>query len=274
MDEVLQSAEPDIPCPRYAVAAGMITSAQGLLEVPHVEAPAGAKELAAGARAVRITDRSDRVLILIPGIRTGGRQVAPEDISSADLMRGEETLCIGLLERGELKGQMSLLNLGSHWKWISVNRDGRIAGSWTTLTGEMIHAVQSNTLLAASVRAGRPDSFDVEWVRRGLHEARAEGLARALFCVRLLHQQGYGTPEERLSYLYGAFLANEIESAKNYCRQYGEKVLITGSLALATLWCECLQSVSISATVIEDREKEAAYLNGLQILAKNSRLLI
>jgi len=274
MDEVVQSAGSDIPFPRYALAAGMITSEQGLLEVPHVNAPAGAKELAAGARAVRIAERNDTVLILMPGIRTGGRQVASEDISNIDLMRGEETLCIGLQERGELTGRMSLLNLGSHWKWISVNDEGRITGSWTTLTGEMIHAVQSNTLLAASVRAGRPETFDLEWMRRGLNEARAEGLARALFCVRLLHQNGCGTPQERLSYLYGAFLAEEIESAKKHCSLYGEKVLITGPSALATLWGECLKSISISATVLEDRTREAAYLNGLHILAKNSGLLI
>lgn len=274
MEDALQLAGPNVHPPRYAVAAGMITSAQGVHEVPHVKSPTGADDLAAGMCALKLTLREEITLLLVPGVQTVGRQAAVEDISTGDLMRGEETLCIGLLQSGAWLCSMPLLNLGSHWKWIWGDCDGRIAGSRTTMTGEMIHAVQSSTLLAASVHQERPDAFDVEWVQRGVNTARAEGLGRALFCVRLLDHQGQGTPEKRLSYLYGAFLAQEIQFAKQLCRDTGDRVLISGSSALASLWRDCLLSESICAEVIDDGARDAAYLKGLQILAAKSGLLV
>ena len=185
LDDVLKLAGTGVHSPRYAVAAGMTTSAQGMEDVTHAEAPAGVEDLAKRMRAVKLSQRDETTLILVPGVRTGSLQVVVEDISTTDLMRGEETLCMGLLESGVLNSNMLLLNLGSHWKWIWVDRNRRIAGSRTTLTGEMIHAVQTNTLLAASVRQGRPVAFNREWVQHGLRKAQSEGLGRALFCVRL-----------------------------------------------------------------------------------------
>ena len=51
------------PEPRGAIAAGMIGSPQGLEEVPHVPAPAGAHELAAGVATVKLSTVSSREIL-------------------------------------------------------------------------------------------------------------------------------------------------------------------------------------------------------------------
>jgi len=48
-------------------------------------------------------------------------------VATADLMCGEELLCLGLLDRGRLAPGGVVLTLGSHWKLIRTDDAGRIA---------------------------------------------------------------------------------------------------------------------------------------------------
>ena len=252
-----------IACPNVIIAAGMITSAQGIAEVPHVETPAGADELAASIHRHPRASRPEWSLLLVPGIRTGPLAAGREATLETDIMRGEETLSIGLLRTGALQPSAALLTLGSHWKWITIDAEKRIARSRTSLTGEMIHAVQANTLLAASLPQRRPDAFDPDWVDLGFREATRSGLGRALFCVRLLEQKGHGTGDQRLSFLYGAFLSGEIEHLSTRT----QNLLISGPPDLARLWQHYLAPTGISADVLEENDRESAYLQGLRSLA-------
>jgi len=252
-----------ILCPTVIIAAGMITSAQGIAEVPHVKAPAGAAELAASIHKHQLQTRPEWTLRLIPGVRTGPLTASREETLDTDIMRGEETLCIGLLRTGALQPGSALLTLGSHWKWIAIDAEKRIAASRTSLTGEMIHAVQANTLLAASLPQHRPEAFDPEWVDLGFREAQRSGLGRALFCIRLLDQHNHGTADQRLSFLYGAFLSSEIEHLPTRTRS----LLISGPPDLARLWQHYLASTGISADLLDESARESAYLQGLRSLA-------
>src|SRR6185369_9514682 len=70
--------------PSRVAAAGMITSRQGLYEVPHVAAPAGAAELAAGAREAVLSDIIDVPILFVPGVRTGSLDGGEAGIGSVD----------------------------------------------------------------------------------------------------------------------------------------------------------------------------------------------
>ncbi len=49
-------------------------------------------------------------------------------------------------------------------------------------------------------------------------EQRKSGLARALFCVRLLDQQGETTAEQRMAFLVGACIASDLDPwVKTWC---------------------------------------------------------
>jgi 2-dehydro-3-deoxygalactonokinase len=257
--------------PSCVVAAGMIASPLGLAEVPHVPAPAGERELADGVERHRFPDVTPLPFLLVPGVRSGALGGGPRGTGAADLMRGEETLCVGLLARGLSSAQGAVLNLGSHWKAILVDREGRVASSVTSLSGELLYAAQTQTILASAVPHERPGAVAGEWMRAGMAEQRARGLARALFCVRLLEQGGEGTPEERLSYLVGAFVAGDLDALTRDNAFSGDvPVAITGGWALGEAWRLALGEAGISARVVDAADVERSLLTGLSRIAERT----
>lgn len=251
--------------PSAVVAAGMITSSLGLADVPHLPAPAGAAELARNLQQHAFPEITDLPILLIPGVRSGAKPCDLTTVGQADLMRGEETLCAGLIETGLIEPPGVVLNLGSHWKAIQIDAAGRISGSVTSLSGELIHATQTQTILASAVPNERPSRIDLSWLEAGMREQRQAGLARALFCVRLLEQSGNGTPEQRVSFLAGAFIASELDSlTKNGVFASDHSTVITGGGALAEAWRFALAQGAISAVSLTNEQTEEAFLRGLR----------
>lgn len=254
--------------PRAVVAAGMITSNLGLCEVRHVDAPAAPADLVRGAACLRDHPVSDLPIFLVPGVRSGAPRLPPERISEADVMRGEETLCVGLLERGLLTPGGTVLNLGSHWKTISVDTAGCVSGSTTTLAGELLHAAQTRTVLAGSVPEGRPARLDADWADAGVTEAARSGLERALFCVRLLEQRAEGSAEQRLSFLIGCFLAGALDG---WLRNVptGEEVVVTGGGPIGEFAARRLTRAGRRARNLSADGVEAAMVAGLHVVASS-----
>ncbi|HEU0179340.1 MAG TPA: 2-dehydro-3-deoxygalactonokinase [Blastocatellia bacterium] len=253
--------------PECVIAAGMITSPLGLAEVPHVPTPAGLNELAAAARHYSFPEITDLPILLIPGARSGPRRCDPETVGTTDVMRGEETLLVGLHALGLLAPRSTLLNLGSHWKVIKFDERARIASSVTSMTGELIHTAQTQTILAGSVPQMRPSAIDQTWLESGMREQRRSGLARALFCVRLLEQGSDGSAEQRLSFLIGAFLASDMDAmlSRRLLDPDGA-VVIAGGGVIAEAWRGALVQSSIRAITLSDSEVENATLAGLRRL--------
>lgn len=251
--------------PVAVAAAGMITSSLGLADVSHVPAPAGIEDLARGARRLHFPEVTDLPVILVPGVRSGAKPCNLETVRTADLMRGEETLCAGLVATGLLQPPGVVLNLGSHWKAIQLDEAGRVAGSVTSLSGELIHATQTQTILASAVPSDRPRRIDLAWLEAGMGEQRQAGLARALFGVRLLEQSACGDPEQRLSFLIGAFIASDLDAMlRNGTIPTARAVLLTGGGALATAWRFALEKASIESTPLAAEQIEGALLTGLR----------
>lgn len=263
--ELAPSAPPGNPS-RLVIAAGMITSAEGLAEVPHLQAPAGVVELAAAAERHPLPGLDGADLYLVPGIRTGELRLPPEAIGSGDVMRGEETLFLGLAAAGLIAPGEALLSLGSHWKVLWADDEGRVAGSLTSLSGELLHAAQTRTVLAASVPAERPEQVDPEWARLGAREARTSGLERALFCVRLLHLRSDTTPTQRLSYLVGACVASALPHLLHAIRP-ARSLVVAGGAAVAAVAAEALREEGQEARVLTPSEVQQGMVRGLAAIA-------
>jgi 2-dehydro-3-deoxygalactonokinase len=251
--------------PECVIAAGMITSPLGLAEVPHVPTPAGLNELAAATRQYSFPEITDLPILLVPGARSGPRPCDPETVGTTDVMRGEETLLIGLRALGLIAPRSTLLNLGSHWKVIEFDGRARIASSVTSMTGELIHTAQTQTVLASSVPQTPPSLIDQTWLEAGMREQRRSGLARALFCVRLLEQGSDGSAEQRLSFLIGAFLASDMDAlvSRGLFDSAG-KVVIAGGGVIAEAWRRALTQNSMRAIALNDSEVENALLTGFR----------
>ncbi len=247
--------------PECIAAAGMITSPLGLREVPHVVAPADAATIARQAWHGVIEEVSSLPMILFGGVRSG--ELASADWAESDVMRGEETLCLGMI----YSAPFTVLNLGSHWKVIEVDEQGRIARSRTSLSGELILATQTTTILASALPKDKLQQFDAEWFEQGSDEFRNSGLARALFCVRLLELQGRTTPEQRMAFLLGVYVASDLAALRATGWLTPERrVLLTGSGAVVEAWAFTLGKEGIGKEVVAPDEVETNYLRGIGLL--------
>ena len=147
------------------VASGMITCEAGLLEVPHVSAPAGISDLTAGAKVQLIPEVWPDPIIFVPGVKyvpqrlaeaaaafaaapmseSASEQSLPhfsyEDLSVSDIMRGEESESFGILELTGTQGPLLLALPGSHSKYILIDHERRIVAFTTNLAGELASEV-------------------------------------------------------------------------------------------------------------------------------------
>jgi 2-dehydro-3-deoxygalactonokinase len=257
-----------IATPAALAAAGMITSSQGLLEVPHVVAPASVGDL--GRAVVRHRDDSISTLpiLLVPGVRTRG---LARDLT-ADVMRGEETLVAGLFETGNLAPGGRLLNAGSHWKLIDTDAEARVTRSRTSLGGEVMHAVQANTLISASLPQGPLARIDYPFLEDGAAAARQHGLLRALFGIRLLDQLGEATPDERLSWLAGACIAEDLRGfSHGDAAAPGTRIVVSGPGAMPVAWSHLLHRAGHASQALDAGAVEAAFIAGLVAIVAAAR---
>ena len=249
--------------PVCVAAAGMITSSLGLAEVSHLTAPAGIVELAAATRSHNFPDVTDLPVFLVPGVKSGQMPCELPTVAEADLMRGEETLCAGLVMTGSAKASATILNLGSHWKAIRLDTEGRISACITSLAGGLVYAAHTQANLASAVPLERVSALNFDWLEAGMRQQRQSGLSRALFCVRLLEQSKQGSAEDRLSFLTGAFIADDLDglSARG---SLSDSVVIVGSGALAEAWRHALAQTEIQSQIITGEQSERALLAGLR----------
>lgn len=214
--EVLTSAGANEEEVGAILASGMISSNVGLAEVPHCMAPAGAAELAAAAKQVTIPEIVSLPITIIPGVKN---PVSPVDLTSfggMDMMRGEEVETLALLEAYP-KGRPYLLVLpGSHMKFVSVDRQGRIVSCLTSISGELLSAITNDTIIADAVGKGfvTDDSYDPDFVALGAREAASVGLGRACFSARILSQFPKTPPEKLANFLLGAVLQGDLTALR------------------------------------------------------------
>jgi 2-dehydro-3-deoxygalactonokinase len=261
--------------PTHIVAAGMISSSLGLAEVPHLVAPAGLDELSAASQWHHFGDISDLPILLVPGVRCGPADPKKEQIDTVDVMRGEETLCVGLVALNLVSRSGVILNLGSHWKAIQLDEEGRVSSSITSLSGELIHTTQQQTILASSVATNWPDRLSLPWLKSGMDSERQSGLARGLFCARLLDLSRQGTPEDRLAFLVGAFIASDLDALRKRSRLHRQhEVGIIGYKALAEAWQFALDDAGIPSAIIDSANVENAFLTALRLILEKARHLL
>jgi 2-dehydro-3-deoxygalactonokinase len=206
----LRAANADAP--DLVLASGMITSGLGLLEVPHIQAPAGIVELASALREKVFPSIATVPIWFVPGVRCGSPPAQLATVSTLDMMRGEETETIGLIERARPNAPFHVLFPGSHAKFIAVDASARITTCLTTLSGELIESLAQHTVLASGLREGWPATIDEAALIEGARLSRRDGLSRAAFATRVLEVLGDASGAARFSFLLGAVLAQDLSA--------------------------------------------------------------
>ena len=186
------------------IASGMITSEFGLCNLPHILAPAGIEKLHNGMVKKMIPQICDIPFYFIPGVK----QVS-KNVSDSDMMRGEETELMGLID--EIKPGGACILPGSHSKLVFLDNEKNITRIVTTLTGEMIYSLSQHTILKDAVDLS-VDKIDVEYLKKGYLCSMHEGINAALFKVRVFKNIYGATKEEVYSFFMGTVLHADVEN--------------------------------------------------------------
>ena len=180
---------------RPIVMSGMVGSRQGWKEVPYVQCPAGAREL-----YMHMTEVAPQVWI-VPGVSCVDEAGVP------DVMRGEETQILGVLQ--DLEDDSLVCLPGTHSKWVHVRGD-RIVGVRTYFTGELFSVLKQHSLLGRMMEDGPADeSSFAEGIDRSADEG---GLLNHLFGVRTRGLFGEIGNVQAASYLSGLLIGHELRA--------------------------------------------------------------
>jgi 2-dehydro-3-deoxygalactonokinase len=215
------------------VMSGMIGSRQGWMEVPYASCPAGAAQIAAGLREVRWDERRAWIA---PGLSSRDAAGVP------DVMRGEETQLLGVLD--QLPASAWICLPGTHSKWVEV-RDGTVVRFSTHMTGEVFALLKSHSILG---RMMREEPVDLQWFAAGVRRAQdAGGLLHHLFGVRARGLFGEVPDEVSASYLSGVVIGHELVAA----RSAATAVFLLGARPLVDLYQHALRQFGRDATVLD-----------------------
>ncbi len=213
------------------LAAGMITSRQGWIELPYVDCPAGAADLAAKLHKHQTT--SGRIIHFATGLHLRS------DTLGHDVMRSEETQVFGSLARAT-----HFITPGTHSKWIDV--DGEVITRFATyMTGETFSLLRQHSILG---RLMTSDEINEEAFARGVVKAQADpsGLLHSLFSVRSLGLFNEIPPEALSSYLSGLVIGTEVAHALQ-TRSKRAGYMILASPKIGGRYAKALEVVGVQA---------------------------
>lgn len=184
------------------LVSGMLTSEFGICPLEHMATPAGIKELHDNIVEIKLNDLSEIPFVFMRGVKT-----ACDSLEHSDMMRGEETELMGIMEPPYSENVYILP--GSHSKIIKTDQNGRITDFRAMLTGEMIAALSEHTILRNAVDI-KNAVLNKEYLMRGFEFCRDNGINEALFKVRILKNIFSRSADETYSFFMGAVLCGEI----------------------------------------------------------------
>ena len=212
--EILSDYDLDDESVEFAIASGMITSEVGLMEIPHLIAPAGITELTKGI--VKVIDQNvlpiKRPVYFIRGIRNNyPAKAGLDDIQLIDFMRGEEVQCIGIMNGYDLSYPCNIVTLSSHTKIIYVNSNKQIESSFTTLSGQLYEAIVGSTSIGKSLKYDpqEPTGFfeKKDIIKAATSSVKNAGLIRTMMMPRFLQVLLNSSSEERILFADAAIAA-------------------------------------------------------------------
>ena len=186
------------------LASGMITSEYGLCNLSHLVLPIGKEKLKKELFETVLADITSIPFCFVRGVKT-----ACDSLENADIMRGEETELMGIMETCNVSTLYVLP--GSHSKHVRVDSVGRICDFQTMMTGELFSAIMQNTILRDAVDFAHTELRTKELLD-GYRYCQAKGLNEASFKTRILRNVFGADQHACYSFLLGAVLCGEIDA--------------------------------------------------------------
>lgn len=236
------------------MAAGMITSRQGWIELPYVACPASAADLAKALH--HHTTASGRRIAFATGVSYRSPDGMP------DVMRSEEVQVFGSLETGA----NHFVTPGTHSKWITT-QGKQIVSYATYVTGEVFAALKDHTILGRLMQDGPGDE---QAFARGVNAALLDpaGFLHRIFSARSLGLFGELAPASIPSYLSGQVIGTEVAHAIRDNPREAEYVV----LASPGIGGRYVRAIEIAGLNVRYGDPQAI-VKGLTIIARQAGLI-
>ena len=228
------------------LAAGMIGSARGWVEVPYRPCPTGLDALAEALHWVE----PGRTAI-VPGLCRGAAL-------PADVMRGEEVQLLGACAAGLVPADGLLCQPGTHSKWAQM-AGGAVVDFRTRMTGELFALLRQHSLLSPMM-AG--DAGDGPAFRAGLAAAQAArgDLLAALFGVRAAVLCGQQAASDGAAHVSGLLIGSDVAAQ---ALGAGTPVHLLADAGLGALYAAAIAATGASVVRVDS---EAAFTAGAAAL--------
>ena len=229
------------------VLVGMVGSREGWVMAPYATCPAGPEDIAWAM--IEVDLGGGRKGHIVPGLSC---EPAPGAI---DVMRGEETLCLGA---GVDDGLVCLP--GTHPKWVAL-KGGRIERFATYFTGEMYALLRHQSMVGRpATEPEDPAGFErgLEAAERNAGDARA-GLLHLIFGARAAAVTGRLPSAQLGPYISGLLTGDEINGALALFHR-PQAVTAIGDAARIELFTRALSRHGIGAVA---KAPEDALIAGL-----------
>jgi 2-dehydro-3-deoxygalactonokinase len=186
------------------VISGMASASIGMYELPYAYVPFPVDGSQTCVHTIEEADDFPHTIRLISGVRTG-----------ADVMRGEETQLIGLVQILNLTAKKKYIVLlpGTHSKHIFV-QNKHIVRFHTYMTGEMFNILSQHSILKDSIDLSDMQNYGHQEqiaFKKGVLEAQKMGILNQLFSVRTNQLFQKYSKKENTFYLSGLLIGSELK---------------------------------------------------------------
>jgi 2-dehydro-3-deoxygalactonokinase len=179
-----------------------------------------------------------------------------------DVLRGEETLAIGVIEKLKNIEHSYLCCPGTHSKWISI-RKNKIQSFSTFMTGDLYSAISSNTILNQSLNKNL-GKFSKSFYNKGLnfiHKNKEISISNILFKIRTMDLFNQNKTFERNSFLSGLIIGMELNEILNKKNIMQLKVILIATKNLTKLYSYAFNYYKIKYQLINSDE---CFINGVK----------
>ena len=228
---------------QFILMAGMVGSKKGLYEVPYAQIPASLSNL---SKKIIMKFFQGIQVNIIPGLVFKNKNYF-------DVLRGEETLAIGAIEKLKIKKNCYLCCPGTHSKWIMIKNN--IIYSFTTyMTGDLYSAISSNTILSQSLKE-KSKKFSIIFFKKGLEFIKKNNsLISIVFKIRTMDLFNQNKSFERKSFLSGLIIGLEMNEVLKKIKLSKSRIVLIASGPLTNLYAVSFKYYKIKYNLVNADE--------------------
>lgn len=255
--------------------SGMVTSKNGIYEVPYLHTPVDAFSYQAKATIHRFP-LFERDVYLLPGIVSlpNHNEITLENIASVNNVRGEEIEMFGLASNFPSYFQdkhTAVIMPGSHSHILYMQKN-HITEITSCFGGELYSAITNHTILNASASAA-PEDVQTQYVKKGYCMVQKYGVNRALYITRTMTLFLDAPQIVRDSYLEGVVNSGIItaltSNPRSSCLDY---IVIAGSSVYYKIFSALLDAIASPVPCVWLENTQSFALSGfLHLLSLRER---